>query len=334
MASSTAVVSGEDSPLCPPPALPFRLKDIQQIIDAQTAVFNEKFASIFTVISTIKISMQNISCDVAELKQQTVAVEDSCEEVKGKQDELRATVEDLEEDITEIKKEINKELDILESVSRRDNLKFFNIPESPDENYESCADEVVNVLQNTVPNKEWALNDVRAHRIGTRTTSSISNPRPMIVKMSRWKDKMDIINSGREALKKKGIKVASDLTTRQRAVLKDHRDRGLHAYYKAGKLIVTGPLRTCENWSNSWQHSEEAQKHKSVSSKKSGHRRSFPHPSDVADIGPSTLLKTSEWPALRTPRGDRPANPPKRPRPHSSPETESMEPDQTAEEWA
>ncbi|KAL8561789.1 hypothetical protein ACOMHN_010723 [Nucella lapillus] len=173
MASSTAVVSGEDSPLCPPPALPFTLKDIQQIIDAQTAVFNEKFASIFTEISTIKISMQNLSCDVAELKQRTVAVEDWCEEVKGKQDELQATVEDLEEDITEMKKEINKELDKLESVSRRDNLTFFNILESPDENYESCADKVVNVLQNTVPNKEWTLNDVvRVHRIGTRTTSS------------------------------------------------------------------------------------------------------------------------------------------------------------------
>ncbi|KAL8566925.1 hypothetical protein ACOMHN_008782 [Nucella lapillus] len=104
MASSTAVVSGEDSPLCPPPALPFTLKDIQQIIDAQTAVFNEKFASIFTEISTIKISIQNISCDVAELKQRTVAVEDSCEEVKVKQDELRATVEDLEEDMAEMKK--------------------------------------------------------------------------------------------------------------------------------------------------------------------------------------------------------------------------------------
>ncbi|KAL8564886.1 hypothetical protein ACOMHN_003732 [Nucella lapillus] len=80
--------------------------------------------------------------------------------------------------------------------------------------------------------------------------------------MSRWKDKMDIINSGGAALKKKGIKVASDLTTRQRAVLKEHRDRGLHAYYKAGKLTVTGPLRTRDNWSNTWQHSEEAQKHK------------------------------------------------------------------------
>ncbi|KAL8577713.1 hypothetical protein ACOMHN_062327 [Nucella lapillus] len=66
----------------------------------------------------------------------------------------------------------------------------------------------------------------------------------------------------------------------------------------------------------------------------SGHQYSFLHPSDVADNSPSTLLKTSEWPVLRTPRGDWPANPPKRPCPHSSPETESMEPDQTADEWA
>ncbi|KAL8598668.1 hypothetical protein ACOMHN_013551 [Nucella lapillus] len=115
--------------------------------------------------------------------------------------------------------------------------------------------------------------------------------------------------------KKKGIKVASDHTTIQRAVLKEHRDRGLYAYHKAGKLIVTDPLRTRENRSITWQHSDEARKQRDVNSKKSGHQRSFPHPSDVADIGPSTLLKTSKWPALRTPRGDRPANPPKRPCP-------------------
>ncbi|KAL8586951.1 hypothetical protein ACOMHN_062362 [Nucella lapillus] len=125
------------------------------------------------------------------------------------------------------------------------------------------------------------------------------------------------------------------ITMRPQSDVRARDDLGMATSDPEGpSLCLAGPLRTRENWSNTWQHSEEAQKHKSVSSKKSGHQRSFPHPSDVADIGPSTLLKTSEWPALRTPRGDRPANPPKRPRPHSSPETESMEPDQTAEEWA
>lgn len=336
MASNTTARanSKEDFSSCPPPVLPFTLEDIQRIIDNQTAAFDEKFTNIITEISTIKTSIQSLSCDVAELKQRTVAVEASCEKVQEKQDELQEVVEDLEEDIAQMKKEMNDELDKLEAISRRDNLKFFNIPESPDQRYESCADKVVNTLQNTVPDKTWSLDDiVRAHRLGTRTASSVSKPRPMIVKMARWRDKMAIINSGREALKKKGIRVAGDLTTRQRAVLKEHRDRGMHAFYKAGKLIVTGPLRSHENWSGVWHHSDQGGKQNDVSKKKTGQQHGT---SRMADNGTTpALLNASEWPALKTPRGaPTTANPSKRPRPPSTPETEPMEPEETAEKWA
>jgi hypothetical protein len=320
---SATVDSKMDSSSSPPSSLPFTLEDIQRIIDSQTAVFSEKFACILTEMSTIKTSVQDLSCDVADLKQRTLAMEASCEEVKEKQDDLQSTVEDLEEDVVELKKKVNEELDKIEAISRRDNVRFFNLPESPDENYESCVDKVVNVLQSTVPDKKWSLDDVvRAHRLGPRTSKSVSNPRPMIVKMARWKDKLAILSSGRDALKKKGIKVAGDLTTRQRAVLKEHREKGMYAFYRAGKLIVAGPLRTRENWSGPWQHHDEARRKQDAN-----------RPTEVVGDGVSSaLLNPSEWPAVRSSRLSRPANPSKRPRLPSSPDIQPLESDHTTKE--
>ena len=54
---------------------------------------------------------------------------------------------------------------------------------------------------------------------------------------------MDILTKGRGGLKKKGITVAGDLTTRQQTTIQEHRDRGLRAYYKGNRLLVAGPLQ-------------------------------------------------------------------------------------------
>ena len=308
-------------------SLPFTLADIQRIIDSQTSVFNENFSNIMTEISTVKTAMQNLSCDVADLKRRTLAIETSCEAVQGKQEELAATVDDLEEEFVELKKKVEADVDKLEEASRRDNLRFFNVPESPDESYESCADKIVNLLQNTVPNKTWTLDDVvRAHRLGSRGKNSVSNPRPMIVRMSRWKDKMAIISSGREALKKKGVKVAGDLTTRQRAAVKEHRDKGMHAYFKAGKLIVSGPLRTKENWSKPGQKEDETR-----ANKENNQRAEQQHSSRVSGKGASSnLLNPGEWPAVDV--SSRSFSPAKRRRPPSSPEL-TAEPEQPEKGW-
>ena len=65
----------------------------------------------------------------------------------------------------------------------------------------------------------------------------------MIVKFTRWSDKMDVLTKGREALKKKGLTVAGDPTTKQQNTIREHRQRGLRAYYKGNRLVVAGPLQ-------------------------------------------------------------------------------------------
>ena len=146
---------------------------------------------------------------------------------------------------TEFKEKKN---DKLEGFSRRDNLNFFNISRSADEDYETCVQKGVDSLQDTIPNRQCCREDiVGAHRLGSNTrdnnnSNGFFKPQPMIVRFTRWSDKMDILTKGREGLKKKGVTVAGDLTTKQQNIIQEHRHRGLRAYYRGNKLVVAGPL--------------------------------------------------------------------------------------------
>ena len=233
---------------------PVTLDDLKQIIDMQTKTIEEKLSSqlgcLRAEISGLVSTVQNISLDVTDLKERTLGLENTYDKLSERQEVVAAAVGDLQEEVRVIEKRYEEELDKLEAFSRRDNLRFFGLPESQNETFETCAEKVVEVLQGTVPNKVWCVGDVvRAHRIGKRPTfaSGAANrahkPRPMIVKFTRWRDKMDILTKGRAALKPKGVDVAGDLTNRQQEEIRRYRDDGIHAYYKGNKLVVAGPLQ-------------------------------------------------------------------------------------------
>ena len=120
-----------------------------------------------------------------------------------------------------------------------------SLEQSADEAYERCVMKVVNILQDAVPNRQWRWSDiVHVHCFGSNTSDNnrngFSKPQTMIVKFTRWSGKMDILRKGREVLKKKGVTVAGDPTTKQQNVMPEHRERRLHAHYKGNRLVVAG----------------------------------------------------------------------------------------------
>nr|KAG5704247.1 hypothetical protein BaRGS_012535 [Batillaria attramentaria] len=197
-----------------------------------------------------------IASDIAELKERTLTLETTFGKLSEKQEDVAESVEDLQEDLKDLQARYEEELDKLEAFSRRDNLRFFGLTETPGETFDSCAAKVVECLQGTVPNKTWSEDDiVRAHRVGKKpdfasvaaNRDQNAKPRPMIVKFTRWKDKMAILTKARPALKQKRIDVAGDLTRRQHEQIRLHRDKGVRAYYKGNKLVVAGPLQQRSN---------------------------------------------------------------------------------------
>ena len=247
----TSAFDGDDDNL----DAPVTLRDIKRLFETQTRLIEEKLATQLTALCTemnvVKTAVQSMAGDISALKERTNGVETACETLAGKQDETTNMIARLREKMDVMEKRYEAEIDKLEAFSRRDNLRFFGMAESANETFEICAKKVVDMLKDIIPGKTWKKDDiVRAHRVGKAPTYSAvtagngqSKPRPMIVKFQRWQDKMDILMKGRSALKRKGIQVAGDLTSRQQAEVKRHRDIGERAFYRGNKLVVEGPLQ-------------------------------------------------------------------------------------------
>eukprot|EP00745_Piridium_sociabile_P028451 TRINITY_DN4581_c0_g1_i8.p1 TRINITY_DN4581_c0_g1~~TRINITY_DN4581_c0_g1_i8.p1 ORF type:complete len:674 (-),score=116.05 TRINITY_DN4581_c0_g1_i8:159-2180(-) len=135
---------------------------------------------------------------------------------------------------------MDSQMDKIESFSRRNNLRFFNVYEGPHEDGSQCIRKVVQLLNRFFPAKQWTTDDVeRAHRLGQRN-SNYSRPRPIIARLYRWQDKLCILRAGdcrREMANTLGIRVSSDLTDRQNQVVREARDAGRHAYVWKGRLF-------------------------------------------------------------------------------------------------
>ena len=163
---------------------------------------------------------------------------------------LKTAVQQHKEDIRELQEDrdkvthrldrIEKELDSLERLSKHCNLKFLGVTEGLRENYRTSIERIVDILNECSSSRTWDKSDIEtAHRIGDRRQRS-DQPRPLIVTFHRWSDKMEILSdtSSRDLLRREGIRVSSELTTRQRDEVQRYRRQGKIAYSKNGRLQV------------------------------------------------------------------------------------------------
>ncbi|KAL8591167.1 hypothetical protein ACOMHN_057907 [Nucella lapillus] len=200
---------------------------MKKMFDDQKETFEKKIHEakdeIAKQISEVQGSVDTLCNEVEELKTRTSSMEETTVNLAMKNSEQVAALESLDERVENVKNALYDRIDKLEQFSRQDNLTFFNMIEPSDpENYDSCAETVINLLKKCVPDKEWSKSDItRAHRLGSSKNqardsgSSRNRPRPMIVKFAHWGDKLHVLTKGKEVLKREGIAVAGDLTSRQ-----------------------------------------------------------------------------------------------------------------------
>lgn len=182
----------------------------------------------------------------AEQEQMKETVTGLCSELKGvknsvqkheraigdvsvKQDRLNQTIESLE-----------AEIDRLEGFSRRNNVKFFGIPEASPGEREDCAETVTNLLQTYMPDVTWGPETIeRAHRLG-KFIPGRPHPRPIIAKFQSWRDAIRVMKDrdARNDMEHDGVRAAQDLTRRQVERLKSVRAEGKVGYFVNGKLHV------------------------------------------------------------------------------------------------
>ena len=121
-------------------------------------------------IKVLDSKFDKMEKSVADLKRENEKLNHANVELSKKVDNLNAKVEQLE------------------AQSRRENLKFFNIPESDRETWEESENKIRKFLKENLDQDETAISIERAHRL-----PSPSKPRPIIVKFSHFKDKNRVL---------------------------------------------------------------------------------------------------------------------------------------------
>lgn len=140
----------------------------------------------------------------------------------------------------DVAQKMDSQVDKIESFSRRNNVRFFNVHEGPQEDNSQCTRMVVQLLNRFFGTKNWTTDDLeRAHRLGRKSTN---RPRPIIAHFHRWQDKLSILKARDcrvEMASTLGIRVSSDLTDRQNHILREERNAGRQAYVWKGRLCYS-----------------------------------------------------------------------------------------------
>ncbi|KAK7473795.1 hypothetical protein BaRGS_00034963 [Batillaria attramentaria] len=169
------------------------------------------------------------------------AVENSVQANSDIIHDLRDENASLKEKVEGLEKAVEKQ----EIYSRRENFKLYGIPEQPREDFNACKQAVVDLLNTCSQDDSWLAADlVRAHRVGAARdgeSRNSNNPRPVIVRMVSWEDKMAIVRnrSLRAELRRRNINIGDDLTLRQSQQLRDLRSEGKSGFFRGARLIIT-----------------------------------------------------------------------------------------------
>ncbi|CAL1591862.1 unnamed protein product [Knipowitschia caucasica] len=135
---------------------------------------------------------------------------------------------------------ITDKLEYLEGQSRRNNLVFEGVLESPGETWADAEEKVKEILK-----EKLQLNHVveveRAHRVG-KPGGGRDWPRPIIARLLRWKDREEILQRAKR-LKGTKILINEDESIKRKRKelmpeLRAARERGEMAFLRYDKLII------------------------------------------------------------------------------------------------
>ena len=127
--------------------------------------------------------------------------------------------------------------DKIEGNLKKNNIKLYGIPEPENEPYWNCLQNVLHLLREAMPGMTWSEKDlVKVQRLGQTGRGQRGRSRPVLVQMSTFLDKLVILRHGRDPLRSRGIRVSSELTSRQVKTLNDLRDQGHTAFYRGNRL--------------------------------------------------------------------------------------------------
>ena len=187
-----------------------KLSSIHADVKASKDELKSEIQALKSELSEVTKSLNAVWEEVQSLKQKNKDIQDQCDAATRENSKLN-------EEISTLKNRLIK----LEDYSRRENLRFYNIPENPGESSMECSRKVMDVLselgadpENTKfhaihrnPNTTASSNSAVSNRVSTESREGASRPprpRPILVRfVSRmdsdwvWENRKKLMNSSR-----------------------------------------------------------------------------------------------------------------------------------------
>ena len=211
---------------------------------------------------------------------------------------------DGQSDVFRTTRDLDDQLEKLETHSRRNNVRFFSVIEDPNEDYKACVHKVVELLNSFYRSKTWTSDDIeRVNRVGPMRKNN-TRSRTLIARLHRGSDKLLLLEekeNRKDMADKLDVRVAADLTDRQHGELRRQKEKGKLACYRNGRLCFRekqrSPRRDYPPWTGQERRQDGHPPHPAPHHQ-DGHP---PHPApDHQDVHPPLPAPTTKTGTHRT----------------------------------
>lgn len=247
----------------PPPAItndtnpPQWAQDILNKIESITSRL-DKIDSIESAVRSMSVKLDSVNKDVSEIRGRVMELEksqqflsDTFEEVKDMSNQTSVQSKEIRHDFDELTNKLkadnvklSEEILDLRSRSMRDNLLFFNVPETDGENCQNLILEICEKDLN-IEKAKTALVIDRAHRIGAKKQH---NTRPIVVKFNMFTQREEIRKRSHLLRNSNpgisiGEQLPKEIQNRRKELLpklREAKDKGNRAHFVLDKLYING----------------------------------------------------------------------------------------------
>ena len=220
---------------------PIQLKDIHDMMKAMMTKLEK--------LDLIEIKVHAVEEDLRKMRDSIEYVHAEVDDLKAENIARKKTDEDTKQQLEKLQKEneiLNKSVIDLKARSMHDNLIFYNLPESKDEDTTNL---IHGLLEEKLDIKDARVNVKidRSHRLG-KPKSGTTRPRPIVAKFNYFQDREQI---RRNARKLKGTKLAigeqfpEEIMKIRKELypeFKKAREAGKKATFVREKLIMDGQV--------------------------------------------------------------------------------------------
>lgn len=166
-------------------------------------------------LAFIKDSVAELNSKIFDLQMENDKLKKEITTIKEREGKLEDTLKEVRESAMRAEKKAEE----LSQYSRLENLRFFGIPESMnnEETAEECEDKIINICASKLKVKVKKEDIAAAHRLGRRDKNK-KGGRAIIVRFISRKVRDSVIKERRK-LKASGIVITEDLTQQQFVLL-------------------------------------------------------------------------------------------------------------------